>query len=147
MEIYLWSNGWHLRDDVLIVWKKCVSFDLQDLKTYLNSIEERVQWTMDLEERRQLPFTDILISRKDDKLITKVYRKATHTNKYINWRSYNAKEVLTGTMKTLIFRAYKLCDLPKYLKEELLFLKDSFSVIFLLTLLQTFLRRTLCSAP
>ena len=122
-QILLWKR---MRDDVLIVWKKCVSFDLQDLKTYLNSIEERVQWTMDLEERRQLPFTDILISRKDDKLITKVYRKATHTNKYINWRSCNAKEVLIGTMKTLIFRAYKLCDLPEDLKEELLFLKDTF---------------------
>jgi len=55
-QILLWKR---MRDDVLIVWKKCVSFDLQDLKTYLNSIEERVQWTMDLEERRQLPFTDI----------------------------------------------------------------------------------------
>ena len=53
-QILLWKR---MRDDVLIVWKKCVSFDLQDLKTYLNSIEERVQWTMDLEERRQLPFT------------------------------------------------------------------------------------------
>ena len=63
------------RDNVLIAWKRCVAFDLQDLKTYLNSKEERVQWTMDMEERRQLPFTDILIPRKDDKLITKVYRK------------------------------------------------------------------------
>ena len=106
--------------------KKCVRFDLQDLKTYLKSIEGRVQWTMDLEERRQLPFTDIIISRKDDKLITKVYRKATHTNKYINWRSCNAKEVLIGTMRTLIFRAYKLCDLPEDRKEELQFLKATF---------------------
>ena len=47
-QILLWKR---MRDDVLIVWKKCVRFDLQDLKTRLNSIEERVQWTMDLEER------------------------------------------------------------------------------------------------
>jgi hypothetical protein len=94
-----------MRDDVLIVWKKCTHFDLNDLKQYLNSIEERVQWTMELEEERKLPFTDILITRLDNKLITKVYRKATHTNKYINWRSRscNAKEILIGTMKTLIF--------------------------------------------
>ena len=67
---------------------------------------------MELEENNMLAFTDILITRKDDKLITKVYRKASHTNKYINWRSCNAKEILIGTMKTLIFRAHKLCDLP-----------------------------------
>ena len=29
-------------------------------------------------------------------------------------------------MKTLIFRAHKLCDLPEDLQEELLFLKDTF---------------------
>jgi len=61
-----------MRDDVLIVWKKCTHFDLNDLKQYLNSIEERVQWTMELEEERKLPFTDILITRLDNKLITKV---------------------------------------------------------------------------
>ena len=49
-----------MRDDVLIVWKKCTHFDLNDLKQYLNSIEERVQWTMELEEERKLPFTDII---------------------------------------------------------------------------------------
>ena len=124
-QILLWRR---MRDDVLIVWKKCTNFDLNDLKQYLNSIEERVhaQWTMELEEERKLPFTDILITRLDNKLITKVYRKATHTNKYINWRSCNAKEILIGTMKTLIFRAHKLCDLQEDLQDELLFLKDTF---------------------
>jgi len=106
--------------------EKCANFDLNDFKQYLNSLEKRVQWTMELEENNTLAFTDILITRKDDKLITKVYRKATHTNKYINWRSCNAKEILIGTMKTLIFRAHKLCDLPEDLQEELLFLKDTF---------------------
>ena len=122
-QILLWRR---MRDDVLILWKKCTHFDLNDLKQYLNSIEERVQWTMELEEERSLPFTDILITRLDNKLITKVYRKATHTNKYINWRSCNAKEILIGTMKTLIFRAHKLCDLQEDLQDELLFLKDTF---------------------
>ena len=79
-----------------------------------------------LEEERKLLFTDMLITRLDNKLITKVYRKATHTNKYINWRSCNAKEILIGTMKTLIFRAHKLCDLQEDLQDELLFLKGTF---------------------
>ena len=47
---------------------------VNDLKQYLNSIEERVQWTMaiELEEERKLLFTDILITRLDNKLVTKV---------------------------------------------------------------------------
>ena len=32
-----------------------VFLGLNDLKQYLNSIEERVQWTMELEEERKLP--------------------------------------------------------------------------------------------
>ena len=115
-----------MRDDILIVWKKCVRFDLNDLKQYPNSTEERVQWTMELEEERKLPFTNTLIPRFDNELITKVYRKATHTNKYINWRSCNAKEILIGSMKTLIFRAHKLCNLQEDLQDKLLFLNDTF---------------------
>ena len=101
----------------------------KNVKQYLNSIEERVQWTMELEEERKLLFTDILITRLDNKLKTKVYRKATHTNKYINWRSCNAKEILIGTMKTLIFRAHKLCNLLENLQDELIYLKETFILI------------------
>lgn len=74
-----------MRDDVLIIWKKCADFDLNDFKQYLNSLEKRVQWTMELEENNTLAFTDILITRKDDKLITKVFtgKLLTKTNTLI----------------------------------------------------------------
>ena len=98
--------------------EKCASFDLNDFKQYLNSLDKQVQWTMELEEENTLAFTDILITRTDDKLITKVYRKATHTNKYIYWRSCNAKEILIGTMKTLIFRVHKLLTYQENFKKN-----------------------------
>ena len=62
----------------------------------------------------------------DDRLIMKVYRKETHINKYINRRSNVHKSVITGAMKTLIFRAYELCTLKEHQEEELDFLKNTF---------------------
>ena len=58
---------------------------------------------------------------------SKVYRKGTHTNKCIHWRSNDPKSYITGTMKTLIYRAYDLCTLREDIdrEEELEFLKDT----------------------
>ena len=55
----------------------------------------------------------------------KVYKKDSHTNKYINWRS-NVPTVTKGSIKTLIFRAYDLCTEIKERNEDLDFLKDIF---------------------
>ena len=45
-----------------------------------------------------LPFMDIHICRKNDKLIMKVYRKETHTNRYLNWKSNHSKSFLLIAM-------------------------------------------------
>ena len=73
-----------------------------------------------------IAFLDLDITRKNDGFITKVYRKETHTNKYINWNSNCSEETLIGSVKTLIFRAHQLCDLEEDLNDELNFLKDTF---------------------
>ena len=38
----------------------------------------------------------------------KVYRKESHTNKYINWCSNVPKSYITGAMKSLIYRDKEL---------------------------------------
>jgi hypothetical protein len=91
-------------------------------------IEPRIQFTVEKEINNKLPFLDMymLIQRKDDRLITKVYRKPTHTQQYINWRSNHPKNALLGVLKGLIHRAHTLCDLQADLLEELNLLKDVF---------------------
>ena len=66
------------------------------------------------------------IKRAADKLITKVYRKDTHTQKYIHWRSNCSKNCKLGILKGLIHRAHLLCDLKEDLLSELNLLKDVF---------------------
>jgi hypothetical protein len=70
----------------------------------------------------------MMISRTELGLRTKVYRKKTHTQQYIHWRSNHPKNVLLGTLKGLIHRAHYFCDVEEDLKEELDLLKEVFII-------------------
>ena len=62
-----------------------------------------------------LPFFDLSIKRLPTKLITKVYRKETHTQRYIHWRSNQSKNCKLGVLKGLVHRAHLLCCLEMFL--------------------------------
>ena len=81
---------------------------------------------MEREKDGVLPFMDIHIRRERENLITKVYRKDTHTNRYLHWRSNHSKSFLLGIVKGQIHRAHYFCDLKEDLLEELGFLRDVF---------------------
>jgi uncharacterized protein (UPF0335 family) len=81
---------------------------------------------MELEANNQLPFLDLMIKRSENMLSTRIYRKPTHTQLYINWRSNHPKNVLIGTLKSLIHRAHKLTDEKDDLLDEIQLLKDVF---------------------
>jgi hypothetical protein len=113
------------RDDIFLIWQED-HHSLQDFLVYLNSHEPKIQFTMELESNNQLPFLDLLISRNDCSLSTSIYRKPTHTQCYINWRSNHSKSMLLGTLKGLIHRAHLLTDKKEDLLRELLLLEDVF---------------------
>jgi hypothetical protein len=128
-KILLWKR---MRDDILIIWKSAgkspeeIGEELENLVERLNSHERRIQFTWELEKDRTLPFLDVLIERKDLELITRVYSKSTHTQKYINWRSNHSNNCKLGTLKGLIHRAHELCDEKEDLMKEISLLKEVF---------------------
>ena len=83
----------------------------------------KIQFKMELEKESFLPFLDVGITKSEGKLITKVYRKPTHTQQYINWASNHPENMLLGVLKELIHRAYVLCDLTEDVLGELSLLK------------------------
>jgi len=112
-------------DDIFFVWRG--SRDELELFVWtLNGIEHKVQFTLEVEKENFLPFLDVGVMKKDGKLLTKVYRKPTHTQQYINWVSNHPKNMLLGVLKGLIHRAHVLCDRKEDLLEELALLKDVF---------------------
>ena len=56
-------------------------------------------------------------------MVTKIYRKPTHTQQYINWNSNHPKDMLLGVLKGLIHQAHVICA---DLLEELDLLKNVF---------------------
>ena len=110
----------------MFAWKLRKNTILDGFKSYLNSIEPRIQFTLETKKDRILNFTDLTITRQHNRFLIKVYRKETHRNHYINWISNVPKATKLGSIKTLIFQAYDLCALPKDRDDELDFLSDTF---------------------
>ena len=59
-----------------------------------------------------------------NKLITKVYWKDTHTQRYAHWQSNLSKNCKLGVLKGLIHGAHLICDMKEDLLNELQLLKD-----------------------
>ena len=71
-------------DNIFFVWKGSKE-DLELFVWHLNRVEYRVQFTLELEKEGFLPFLDAGLMKTGGKLVTRIYRKPTHTQPYINW--------------------------------------------------------------
>ena len=75
---------------------------------------------------RNCLFLDVMLCRKDNKLICSVYRKSTNNDIYMNWNSFAPKTWKMGTLKSLIERAFLICSTEELLNEELKHLAEVF---------------------
>ena len=78
---------------------------IDHILTVLNSFDPNIQFTYETEENSKLPFLNIMLCRKDNKLVCSVYRKSTNNDIYMNWHSFALKAWKTGTLKSSIERA------------------------------------------
>ena len=64
--------------------------EAERLLSHLNSVEPSIQFTLKREKDRHLPFLDLNVSRGvQGNLETSVYRKPTHTDKYLAFDSHH----------------------------------------------------------
>ena len=72
-----------------------------------------------------IPFLDILITPKaDGTFTTKVYRKPTHTDQYLQWDSNHNLASKYSVINTLTHRARTLCSTPELINKELEHLEE-----------------------
>ena len=99
-----------LRND-LQNWKRVVddtfAFVLPDKIEYimnqLNSFDENIQFTFEMEEENKLAFLDVKIIRNtNDTINTTVYRKPTNTDIHLNWHSHSPLQWKKTTADILI---------------------------------------------
>ena len=100
----------------------------KEIQEVLNGFHENIKFTYEKEEHQKIAFLDVLVSRKDNQeLETKVYRKATNTDIYMNWYSHAPTTWKISTLKCLVKRAFMICSKEEFLQEELAHLRKVFT--------------------
>ena len=98
-------------DDTFVIIKRD---DFQKALNLMNHTFDGIQFTVEVENERKLPFLDILIERTTDGVLeTCVYRKGTHTDQILNFASNHPKQHKASCIKTLFARIYTHCSTPE----------------------------------
>ncbi len=75
-------------DDVFLIIQKHAITNFHNL---LNSIDPHINFTIEQEHNGQLSFLDTIVTRNNGSLIVNVYRKPTHTDRYLDYNSHHVK--------------------------------------------------------
>ena len=93
----------------------------EEFLQHINSVDPAIQFTT--EESKQdgsMPFLDTLgTPQEDGTLTTRVYRKLTHTDLYLQWDSHHNLACKYSVINTLTHRAKAVCFSSELLEEEL----------------------------
>ena len=110
-------------DDTFVILKQNMR---DEFLQHINSVGPAIQFTT--EEQRQdgsMPFLDILVTPQEDgTLTTRVYRKPTHTDQYLQWDSHHNLACKYSVVNSLTHRAKAVCSRSQLLKEELKHLEE-----------------------
>lgn len=69
-------------DDTFVVWPHGLD-NLSVFHSHLDQQHPSIKFTVEQEQDGQLPFLDVLVMKVEGRLVTSVYRKPTHTERYI----------------------------------------------------------------
>jgi len=93
---------------------------VQTLQDHLNSVEPSIQFTVERETNREIAFLDVSICRQDNgQLASKVYRKPTHTERYLAFESHHPIAHKKAVVKSLTNRANNIPTTSDYRCKEL----------------------------
>ena len=119
-------------DDCLVIIEDVMTYQagivLQSFLDFCNCFDPtgRLQFTIEYECDDKLPFLDILLLHEAEGLGMSVYRKSTHSNRYIPFNSCVPKSLLCQIVSNMRRRAYSYCSSDNLLHNELKFLLSTF---------------------
>ncbi|XP_043205006.1 uncharacterized protein LOC122372176 [Amphibalanus amphitrite] len=110
-------------DDILVVVPK--ETNLEDKLDRLNSVEEKIQFTLEKESNGTIAFLDTVIIRGSQPKF-KVYRKPTNKESYVHFYSGHNDRVKSGIVLGFFLRAYRICS-EEFIDEEIQHIMASFT--------------------
>ena len=98
-------------DDTFVILKRDHK---EEFLLHINSVDPSIQFTTEEQkEDGSMPFLDILVTPQEDGTLTsKVYRKPTHTDLYLQWDSHHNLACKYSVVNTLTHRAKAVCSTP-----------------------------------
>ena len=79
--------------------------------SYLNSSNSCIQFTHEVETNNSIPYLDLQIYKEQNGSLTfGIYRKPTHSGRYLNYNSYHSMSQKRGVIHTILHRAETLPD-------------------------------------
>ena len=110
-------------DDVISVWNYGES-ERKGYLEHLNTYDRNLQFTLETETKGKIPFFRCIDNKQYlNKLDFTVYRKPTHNNRYLHFKSNHPPQVKRGVVIYLEDRVLNICSEP-YTKKELNFITD-----------------------
>ncbi len=107
--------GCYVDDTFVIIEKE----QLTPFTDHINTLHPAIKFTIEKESDSKLPMLDVLVNRKvSGSLSFSVYRKATHTDHYLQFDSHQPLEHKLGVMRTLRHRANTTVSDKNTLKDE-----------------------------
>ena len=96
-------------DNVLVVWPHGDE-QLEEFHLHLNGRNPSIQFTLEKESEGRIAFLIVQMERKGAGVLTSVFRKKTHTDRYLNFDSNHPARVKRGIIQCLKHRAEKTCS-------------------------------------
>ena len=104
-------------DDVLTIVKKGTC---DSLLNHLNSIDTNIKFTIEPpNDQGAILFLDTFPRPSGNEIITSVYRKPTHMDRYLDFNSNHPKSAKHAVVRALTNRAKNVCLSPELLAEEM----------------------------
>ena len=101
-----------------------IGYKLEHFQKHLNCLRDPIKFTMETETKGQLPFLDVLVKRDGNKLTTSIFRKRTHNDQYLHYRSHHHPQIKAGIISCLRHRPHNLCKVPE-LRHEISHLQQT----------------------
>jgi hypothetical protein len=113
-------------DDVFSIWDRNEPIAPNLFLDFANKSSRKLKFTMEVETNNSLPFLDANNQATPAGYDVTVFRKQTHSNRYLNFLSHHPSSVKSSVVKTLKYRAQRVCSNENNTRRELSNLREAF---------------------